>query len=95
MGRSGKVPRWADEASVHAQVEVTTFQISSRFGVRALNGRIKRKEGKYVGSSWEPARQKWHARIRDGKRKIFLGEFENEKDAALAFDKVPHFKDHS
>jgi len=54
---------------------------------KALNGRIKRKESKYVGPTWEPAEQKWKVQIRDGKRNINLGFCANEKEAALMYDK--------
>ena len=43
---------------------------------------------KYLGVSWNKVREKWQAFIRtDGKQK-FLGLFEYEKEAALAYDRA-------
>jgi hypothetical protein len=41
---------------------------------------------KYLGVSWYAQNKKWVASIRVSEKKIYLGCFENEKDAALAYD---------
>eukprot|EP01048_Picozoa_sp_COSAG05_P005495 COSAG05_NODE_327_length_11345_cov_16.236884_6_plen_159_part_00 len=57
-----------------------------RFGPE--NRYAKRQESsKYYGVSWKTRQRKWWAQIKiDGKTK-HLGYFEDEKDAALAYDK--------
>lgn len=41
---------------------------------------------KYLGVSWYKSREKWLATIYKGKKKIFLGYFDCEIDAALAYN---------
>ena len=60
--------------------------------VSALNARIKRKESKYVGLTWQAAEQNWRVRIKHEGRLVHAGSHANEKEAALMFDKVWHFK---
>jgi hypothetical protein len=41
----------------------------------------------YNGVSWKKGQQKWEARIKDiNGRKLYLGCFNNEKDAARAYN---------
>ena len=56
--------------------------------VSALNARIKRKESKYVGLTWQAAEQNWRVRIKHEGRLVHVGSHANEKEAALMFDKV-------
>jgi hypothetical protein len=50
--------------------------------------RCKEKASKYVGVTENIGRKKrWCARIKYQKTYIFIGNFENEEDAALAYDK--------
>lgn len=51
--------------------------------VRVRSGRPA--TSRYKGVSWDKEKQKWHARIRNG-RTIFLGRYESEIDAARAYD---------
>ena len=43
---------------------------------------------KYLGVCWHKATKKWTAAIRKNNKSYNLGIFENEKDAALAYDKM-------
>lgn len=48
----------------------------------------KNSSSKYLGVSWNKARQKWVAEIRINEKKKHLGLFTDEKDAALAYDEA-------
>ena len=50
--------------------------------IRPLN----KKTSRYIGVSWYKAVRKWKAQIYSSKRDIYLGSFENEIDAAKAYD---------
>jgi len=41
---------------------------------------------KYKGLEWDKTQRKWKARIQHNGRKIYLGSFSNEIDAAKAYD---------
>lgn len=41
---------------------------------------------KYKGVSWESSRSMWRADIRVNRRRIFLGRYNSEIDAAIAYD---------
>lgn len=43
------------------------------------------KTSKYTGVCWDKSRSKWTASIRIGKKYLYLGRFENEEDAAMAY----------
>jgi hypothetical protein len=54
----------------------------------AMN-RVKRTRtsSKYLGVSWKRLNKKWQAQIVKDRKKIYIGLFESEIDAAKAFDK--------
>jgi len=45
------------------------------------------RTSKYKGVSWEKRRNKWLANISSDEKRIYLGQYETEKNAALAYDK--------
>jgi len=47
---------------------------------------LKRNSSKYVGVAWARNSQKWFANIRIDKKRVHLGYFEKEEDAARAYD---------
>jgi hypothetical protein len=56
-----------------------------------LCNRPKRKSktrSKYKGLEWDEPQRKWKARIQINNRKIYLGSFNSEIDAALAYDRA-------
>jgi hypothetical protein len=55
----------------------------------ACNQRTRRnKSSKYKGTHWHKRDKKWHARIKANGRRYFLGYFNNEIDAAKAYDRA-------
>jgi len=48
----------------------------------------KNTSSKYKGVSWEKWSGKWRANIRNKGKTIFLGRYDNEDDAALAYNKA-------
>jgi len=48
----------------------------------------KNTSSKYKGVSWDKERKKWQAYIGSNNKKLNLGRFDSEKNAALAYDKA-------
>jgi len=44
----------------------------------------------YKGVSWSKQSQKWHAQIRVGDKRIHIGLYDNEEEAASAYDSVAY-----
>ena len=63
-------------------------RLNLRFCTRSQNNANKRKESGFVGIRWEQDRRKWLARIGYNGRTINLGRYEDEREAALAYDKA-------
>ena len=64
-----------------------------RAATRAQNSRNRKKiskpcSSKYKGVSWQKRSLKWHARITFEEKRIHLGYFKNEFDAAKAYDEA-------
>lgn len=50
--------------------------------------RAMKARSKYKGLEWDRVQNKWKARIQVNKRKIYLGSYASETDAAGAYDKA-------
>jgi len=62
-------------------------QVTNRHNVsKGYKG--KGTSSNYVGVSWYKRDRKWEARIRVGKRQIFLGKFTSQLDAYKAYNKA-------
>jgi hypothetical protein len=48
----------------------------------------RNKSSNHKGVCWDKSRNKWHASITKDKKMINLGRFDNEKDAALMYNKA-------
>lgn len=46
------------------------------------------KTSTYKGVCWSAASSKWRATIWDGTKKLHIGMFEDEKEAAIAYDDI-------
>lgn len=47
----------------------------------------KNGTSKYLGVMWCPSRNNWRVRITSNKKKVHVGEFRSEEDAALAYNR--------
>lgn len=61
-----------------------------RLVTHSQNGKYRRastnKSSKYLGVYWNKREEKWHAQISPDRRKVHLGYFNDEIEAALAYD---------
>lgn len=48
----------------------------------------KNSTSKYLGVSWDKIRSKWKSNIYVNKKLVYLGRFESEIDAAIAYDEI-------
>ena len=55
---------------------------------QALAQRRKRKTSRFKGVSWDKKNKKWVARIGINGKRIHLGSFHKEQDAAIAYDQA-------
>ena len=46
----------------------------------------KKQTSRFTGVTWSKAAQKWKAQIVQARKHVHLGSFDNEKEAAMAFD---------
>ena len=54
---------------------------------RAFRKKAKGTSSRYRGVGWNKANRKWLARIQKDKKFIYIGQFETEEEAALAYNK--------
>lgn len=67
-------------------------RVNLRPANRSLNnanrGKYPGKSSKFKGVCWDKCKNKWLARIKVQREYIFLGRYDDESDAALAYDKA-------
>lgn len=100
LGWTGRAHRaiWAMESGDwpaaeidHADGDPSNNRWSNlRLATRAENIRNTRNysgsSSQYRGVWWDKRYRKWHVNIKVDQKKLFLGRFENEVDAAMAYD---------
>ena len=47
----------------------------------------EKKESQYVGLHWKQIQEKWEVKVTENKKKVSIGYFEDEIEAAKAYDK--------
>jgi hypothetical protein len=65
----------------------SNLRLATRSQNNANRSPVNNASSKYLGVGFEKDRGKWTARIRVNNKGIRLGSFNNEKDAAKAYDK--------
>lgn len=64
------------------------LRVCTRSQNRQNTGSKRSSSSKYLGVSWRKAHKRWIAQIRVDGKDIFLGNFEDEKEAAKAYNKA-------
>jgi hypothetical protein len=55
-------------------------------GNQGVKPKTDKKSSKYVGVYWDKSRNRWSVEITFKRKKIYIGRFENEDDAGMAYD---------
>jgi len=66
-----------------SNIAVVNISDSTRY-----NSAVKNRSSRYKGVSWEKGRGKWYASIKVAGVSKNLGRYDNERDAALAYNKA-------
>jgi hypothetical protein len=59
-----------------------------KFSGRTYDGLKQPSRSKYKGVDWSKEMKRWRVRIRVNGKRLYLGSFENEIDAAKAYDEA-------
>jgi hypothetical protein len=59
-----------------------TTEVQNRWNSKACNYKNKKKSSQFIGVIWSKQKNRWRAQVDN----TYLGLFENEKDAAYAYD---------
>ena len=62
--------------------------VTTQQNIWNTRGRDNNISSKYKGVSWHKNKQKWEARIRIDNKPKYLGYFDDEKEAAEAYDRT-------
>lgn len=85
---TGSCPDLVDHINGEKSDNAWTNLRKASFSANSRNRRsVKGSSSKYVGVCWHTRDEKWRAQIKSNGRVIYIGSFENEEEAAKAYDK--------
>ena len=82
----GRLPKYIDHIDRNPSNNCIENLRECNMSQNGLNVSRVRGVSRYKGVSWDKTRGKWVAKIRKDYKRVFLGRYENEVDAANAYN---------